>query len=461
VICQSEAAAGLRERFESELTGHGPQPATLRLVEGPSPAEGYELTFLDDELVVAAAGPAGFRHALETLRQLAPAGPWPRGRVSDWPQLGLRGFHLNFESYRRMGIPEAEGLLRAAARFKLNTVLVEYGPRFPFEDDLDCRSPDALSAADLGRLRGLAGELGLALIPLQQSIAHLDYLLAGGRHAGIRERQDRAGLLCPAHPDSMPLIRRLVDAVLALHPGSRYFHLGGDEARKIGGCPRCSGRPGGPAGLYGRHMGELARWLLERGVRPIVWDDTLCAFPGAIDLLPKEVIIDYWDYIAVADPTPVLIPRMAHVGGAPRVAHDWRWHLSRQRGRLSDVQRGVMKSYSRGVRLPGALGRAYLDEFGRYLGESFPRWVRALPYLEYYQDRGHQVICSPTGMGNGDTLDGAPNFARFEANIATHARRCRENSRALGILTTAWYDMPVETLFQPLIRTAMSAWQAA
>ena len=67
----------------------------------------------------------------------------------------------------------------------------------------------------------------------------------------------------------------------------------------------------GPGELYGRHIGAAARWLLDRGLRPIVWDDTLCAFPDAIEHLPKETIIDYWDYIAVADPTPVLIPRIA------------------------------------------------------------------------------------------------------------------------------------------------------
>jgi len=50
---------------------------------------------------------------------------------------------------------------------------------------------------------------------------------------------------------------------------------------------------------------------------------------------------------------------------------------------------------------------------------------QGLPYLEYYQDRGFDVITSPTGMGNGDMNDGTPNFARFEANIALHGKRCK------------------------------------
>jgi hypothetical protein len=210
--------------------------------------------------------------------------------------------------------------------------------------------------------------------------------------------------------------------------------------------------------LYGRHIGDAARWLLAQGLRPIVWDDTLCAFPSAFEYLPKDTLVAYWDYIAVADPTPVLIPRMAHVEGAPRVAHDWRWTLRSKRAGVCDVQAEVMRNYSHPTRLKAALGGKFMGEFGRYLGRGFPRWIRALPYLEYYQDRGHDVITSPTGMGNGDSRDGTPNFERFEHNIRTHASRCKSNGKALGMITTAWYNMPPELLYQPIIRTGQCSW---
>jgi hypothetical protein len=61
-------------------------------------------------------------------------------------------------------------------------------------------------------------------------------------------------------------------------------------------------------------------------------------------------------------------------------------------------------------------------------------------------------------MGNGDMKDGTPNLARFERNISTHGRRAKENGRTLGVITTAWYDMPPEILHQPLVQTAMSTW---
>ncbi len=461
VVCECDVAAPLRERFESDLRAGGSgEPVKLRLCEGRASAGGYVLQFQEHQVVCSASDAAGFRHGLATLMQAAAEPRLPIGSIEDAPRLAVRGIHLNFESYRRMGVEVALRLIDAAGRFKLNAILVEYGPRFPFTAHVELCDPAALSRQDVERLRGAALERGIQIVPLQQCLAHLDYALGHAGLAHLRERPPKTGLMCPSHPESQALFRSLASDIMKLHPEEKWFHLGGDEARKIGECPRC--RPiverDGVGALYGQYVGEQARWLLEQGRRPIVWDDTLCAHPEALDHLPKETIIQYWDYIAVADPTPVLIPRMAHVDGAPRVVHDWRRRLGAWRKGLSDVQIEVMKAYSTAARLPGALGKRFMGEFGRYLGEGFPRWVRALPYLEYYQDRGFEVITSPTGMGNGDTRDGVPKFARFDANIHTHADRCIANGKALGIITTLWYNMPPEVLYQPLIRTAQCAW---
>jgi len=463
VRCESAQAVSLVPAFESELLGGAHDSAseataTVHLVEGRCRPEGYTLDFAEDALTVSAADTAGFRHAFQTARQLVSRPTAALGTVRDWPELRIRGFHLNFESYRGLDCEGALRIIRCAARFKLNTILVEYGPRFPFVAHSEIRDPTSLTGEEIDRLIAEANAQGIRLIPLQQSIAHLEYALRHETSAHLRERPDKANLMCPCHPGSLALFKALATEVIARHRGADWFHLGGDEARKVGQCPRCQAGGDGPGVLYGRHVGTAARWLLERGLRPIVWDDTVCAYPAAFEFLPKETIIAYWDYIAVSDPTPVLIPRMSHVDGGPRVAHDWRWNVKPKRGRVSNVQAQVMKHYSQAARLKSALGDRFLGEFGSYLGNGFPMWIKALPYLEYYQDRGHEVITSPTGMGNGDTVDGVPNFDRFGQNILTHARRCKENAGALGMITTMWYNMPPEVLYQPLIRTAQCAW---
>lgn len=461
ISCEFDPARQAGEQFAAKWARGGDGSLKLRLVNASHAAEGYALRVDESQAVVEAASEAGYRHGLRTLTQLAAEPVMSVGEIHDSPGLAVRGFHLNFESYRRMDIDAALRLVEAAARFKLNTLLVEFGPRFPFSSQPQLRDGLTLSPQDIARLNGTAVDEGIEIIPLQQSLAHLEYLLGHERYAHLRERNGRVNMLCPTHEESLPLIKSLLSEVMALHPASQYFHIGGDEARKIGECPRC--RPlvkkEGVGPVYGRFMGALARWVLEQGKRPIAWDDTFCAHPDALDHLPKETIIQYWDYIAVDDPTPVLIPRMSHAQhGGPRVAHDWSWFLPGRATELSEVQRGVMRNYSKAVRMKSALGKSYIAEFGKYLGDEFPRRVRALPYIEYYQNRGFDVITSPTGMGNGDMKDGTPNFARFERNIATHGRRSKDNGRTLGVITTAWYDMPPGILHQPLIQTAMCTW---
>lgn len=461
VQCRTPHADSAADLFRRPLSPRqGTMPLVLDSASIPSASGSCQITLTEHEIRCTAHAPDGFRYAFQTLRQLATEPDMPLGTIADHPSLAIRGFHLNFESYRRMDLAAALQLIETAAKFKLNTILVEYGPRFPFASCQDIVDAESLTPGQIASLTAAAEAHGIELIPLQQSLAHLEYLLRHDRFAHLRERPPKVNLLCPTHPESLPLIKSLMSEVLALHPRSKYFHIGGDEARKIGECPRCAPleQREGVGQLYGRYIGELARWVLAQGRRPIVWDDTLCAHPDALAHLPREAVIQYWDYIAVANPTPVLIPRMAHASGGPRVAHDWHWSIPGRRRALSDLQRDVMASYSRPARLKSALGRAYLNEFGRYLGPGFPRRLRALPYLEYYQDNGFDVITSPTGMGNGEMTGGEPNFRRFEANIATHAARCIENRRALGIITTAWYNMPPELLVQPLIWTAMKSW---
>lgn len=457
----SSAAEAVRGLFSQSLSTSSDEcPLELCPAETLHHPDGYTLWFDPGSVICCANTTEAFRNAWRTLRQLSAESDMPVGLLNDYPSLAMRGFHLNFESYRRMDLAAALQLIETAAKFKLNTILIEYGPRFPFDAHRDIRDVNCLSREDVAALADAADAEGIELIPLQQSLAHLEYLLKHDRFSHLLERAPKQNLLCPSHPESMPLIKTLMADLLASHPRSKYFHIGGDEARKIGECPRCGPlvEREGVGQLYGRYIGELARWVLAQGKRPIVWDDTLCAHPDALAHLPKETIIQYWDYIAVSDPTPVLIPRMAHAAGGPRVAHDWHWSFPGRQRALTDVQRDVMASYSKPARLKSALGREYLREFGPCLGPGFPRQIRALPYLEYYQDRGFDVITSPTGMGNGDMTDGTPNFRRFEANIATHAARCIENRRALGIITTAWYNMPTEMLIQPLIWTAMKSW---
>jgi hypothetical protein len=103
--------------------------------------------------------------------------------------------------------------------------------------------------------------------------------------------------MCPSRPECRDFARGLVaDAIDAFT--DEWVHLGGDETRQLGTCPRCAerARDVGIGGLYAEYFGELCRWVLARGRRPCLWGDMLLQHHDAIDAIPRETVIFDWQY---------------------------------------------------------------------------------------------------------------------------------------------------------------------
>ncbi len=67
--------------------------------------------------------------------------------------------------------------------------------------------------------------------------------------------------------------------MIALHPESRFLHIGCDEVYQLGMCEVCTGRIVGD-GIAARdifldHVHRVAAYVREKGVIPIMWDDML------------------------------------------------------------------------------------------------------------------------------------------------------------------------------------------
>ncbi len=463
LTCETPLAASLVDDYCAVLRlprlrhGRPPDGPRFRLVSADMAAEAYRLAVSPAGGMVSANSEAGFRWALETLRQLRTTDGLPACSIDDAPHLPMRGFHVFL--HRQMDFAALNRLLESAARFKLNTVVLEYESRFPYRRHPTVAGADALSHGQVEALTQHAWSLGLEPIALQQSLGHLDYLLARDAYAGRREEDQVRDQMCPLNPDSFALFTELAEDMLALHPGSRFLHVGGDETRHLGACARCQARAAevGLAGLYGEYMAKVLGWVIRAGLRPIIWDDMLCAHPEALASVPRQTAIMYWDYWTVADPSPYLVARFDRHGRAA-IVHDKCWGEEWPLGELTEAQRAVLAHFSAGVPLAEDLGTRFLDRYGAYLGPDFPRRLRAFPYLEYYQDQGFDVIMGPTAMGNHEMPDGLPHFARFYHNVHASATRARQNGRTLGMVTTTWYSFPPEMLVQGLVTTGQFAW---
>src|SRR5688500_16926012 len=130
------------------------------------------------------------------------------------PVIPIRGVHLDLKGLP----PTAPRLLEllelfAAARF--NCLLVEWEDSFPWTCDPRFRAATAYTAADVAAFHRRARQLGLNVIPLVQSLGHMETPLRIADYAPLRELPDRIDGLNPLAPGARELVARMVDDVLA------------------------------------------------------------------------------------------------------------------------------------------------------------------------------------------------------------------------------------------------------
>ncbi len=439
------------------VRGTGATPIAIRH-DSRLAAEAYRVEVAREGIELAASERAGLLYGLECLRHLLADGVHGDGRacigrVADDPALSLRGMHLRF-SIPSLTFEQAQRMLEAMGRWRLNTVLLEYNGQFPYRRHPGIPAPDALTPDQVSSLLAQARRLGIETIPLHQCLGHMEFVLQRDGFGPLSEEAEFRDQFCPLNPEAFAIFRDCVDDLLETHPGVRFFHIGGDETRRLGNCPRCAevAAREGKGRLYLDYVLKAAEYVRSRGLTPIVWDDMLCAHKEILADMPRDIVIMYWDYWTVTDPSPMVVARPAGRG----IVADRAWYRNDLRD-LGEVEERMVRHFAQPLDLSRDLPPAFQHDFARYLGPDYPQRIRAFPFLEYYQDLGFRVIGAPTGGGNTSTWHGLPDFPRYADNILAFGRRLRE-AGALGMITTAWYDFPPESVYPGIMYTGQFAW---
>jgi len=182
--------------------------------------------------------------------------------TSDKPVIGQRCVHLDLKGTP----PTPERLIKllkvfSAARY--NSVLVEWEDSFPWTVDERFRSETAYSPAIIRKFVKTADDLGIEIIPLVQCLGHMETPLHLPEYAHLRERPYDESVLNPLAPGARSLIEKMVDDVLALMPGVKRFHLGGDEAWRHLRDRAWQRGIRLASDMVPNHMGIDSRWVIE------------------------------------------------------------------------------------------------------------------------------------------------------------------------------------------------------
>ncbi len=279
-------------------------------------SEAYRLSLREDHIRITAKTGDGLLNGLRTLAQLADAGTIPCGEIVDWPNMPLRGSHLCYHLVRETlayNTPNFDALMQLIDRLasvKINAVLLELESMFPYQKHPKISCQIAFTPEQIEKIRRRCALHHIEIIPLVQCLGHAYNVLTHEDYAEYRELPDHIQQYCPTNPKVADLYMEFVDEYRAAFPEIKQWHLGGDESRMLGRCPRCKEKIAqhGVSRLYVDHVGEIARRVAERGITPLLWSDMLEHHPEASDQLSKDLKIVYWNYRLSTWPRPYALP---------------------------------------------------------------------------------------------------------------------------------------------------------
>jgi predicted choloylglycine hydrolase len=199
--------------------------------------------------------------------------------------------------------------IRGLAELGFNAICIDPYEMFPYASAPELATRITWTPDQVAAIARLIDELRLEVIPSLQCLGHVYFILEHPQYAHLREMPGAFQQYCPTNPESRAQVLAMADDLLKAFPAARRMHLCGDECRMLGACPRCKDfvEKHGVSELYCRHVRQIAGALLERGVTPLLWSDMFEHHPEALDQLPREVQIVYWNYQPAAWPRPVSI----------------------------------------------------------------------------------------------------------------------------------------------------------
>ena len=310
----------------------GDGPAITLAIEGGTAtgtaAQSYRLIVGRDRVAIRAPAAPGLFYGVATFLQWldlagAPASI-PQVRITDAPDLGLRGITVDFR-YAGMTEVQIRRAIDRTAALKGNLLVWWLQDRFAWKTHPELAGPGALSATVWGGLVAYADARFVEMVPYVDAYGHGERYLdsptwtavSRGEH-GFWGEDDLQ--YCASDPRTWVLFDDLSREAAAVFTNTGFLHAGMDEvgAQDDHLCADCRAavraiaKETGEAAPYPRARNRFVARRLAAAVaraaalgrRIMCWDDsatgvgTVAFGPGGIDAVPGDVVPFLWNYDA-------------------------------------------------------------------------------------------------------------------------------------------------------------------
>jgi Glycosyl hydrolase family 20, catalytic domain/Glycosyl hydrolase family 20, domain 2 len=398
-------------------------------------SESYTLD-ISSEIVIEGADQAGVFYGAMTLMQMLEDGlSLPKVCIKDAPAMKIRAEHWDLKGMMPTFSYLKKRLLDLS-KYKINAILAEYEDKFELEKHPLIASPIALSKKQIKELQKIAKDNFIDIIPLVQSLGHAEYVLKHKEYSYVAESSDNCQQYCATNPATFELFKEFMDEIMPLHP-SKYVHVGGDETRQLGECPKCAAvvKKEGKIGLYFKQIKKVCDYVVSIGKIPIIWDDMLCRNfrKDLLQQLPSETIIMPWSYGIKGERSPVFL------GPDHTMSFSNKWLQKVYKDETQDIL-NILQYYI----LNGGEKASYENipesnkkVFEKYLKcKDFPKYFNAVPAIPLVKDAGLNFLgagaaqCSLDGKFMPDSDIRIANLKAWSKIIATQ--------KGIGLVATEW-----------------------
>ncbi|MCK5852062.1 hypothetical protein KAH27_03445 [bacterium] len=252
----------------------------------------YKIEIGTKGIIVFGGSTNGLFHGYQSLLQILSQceSKIPCGIIQDNPDIEIRSYHLDLRSHK-FKAAYIKNIFRELAKLKFNTVVIEYQDTFPFSKEKFITGNLHFSKEQITELNKAANDVGIELIPYQNILGQLDYILGLEPYDNLAIKST-ANYLCNRVLDisnnkSVKLMAGLLDELATAHTSKKIFlgamndstvcHKNNDDIQL---CERRAA-----------YLAGLAKLVAKKGQTPIIWADLFDTCPDILSELPEKAII--------------------------------------------------------------------------------------------------------------------------------------------------------------------------
>ncbi len=253
-------------------------PVSITISPSITKLNGYQLTVRNDGATIIGQSLEGARYGLRTLAQLVSVRGGELGlqtaTVNDWPSVQWRGVHL-FVGPKALAFQSALSD-RLLAPMKFNKVVLQC-ERTKWDSVPGIETAMTMSKDDLGKLANHYKSEGFEVIPLIQSMGHMEWFFANKKNLELAINPDVAYTLDPRKAESRAKINGIWrEAMELMQP--KIAHFGLDEIDNRGMDDKnLTNR------IWDKGLPMLQSIAKEHKLTPMVWSDMMLASGEAAD----------------------------------------------------------------------------------------------------------------------------------------------------------------------------------